>query len=115
MEKLKEKFRKAMLEKDINQNELACLTGLSISTISRLLNDPSNATVNNLVKVGDKLDLAASELFSSVHSNSFTEFPMKIEFFCRTHSDFLFLMNLIKEHYNKYYSNELFNKMYRGY
>ena len=115
MEKLKEKFRKAMLEKDVNQNELACLTGLSISTISRLLNDPGNATVNNLVKVGDTLGLSASEVFSSAHSDSFTEFPMKIEFFCRTHNDFLFLMDLIKEHYNKYYSNELFNKMYRGY
>ncbi|MDL2213759.1 helix-turn-helix domain-containing protein [Bacteroides sp. OttesenSCG-928-E20] len=115
MEKLKEKFRKAMLEKDVNQNELACLTGLSISTISRLLNDPGNATANNLVKVGDKLGLSASEVFSSTHGDSFTGFPMKIEFFCKTHADFIFFMNLIKDHYDKHYGNEFFNKMYHGY
>ena len=104
-----------MLEKDINQNKLAYLTGLSISTVSRLLNDPGNAIANNLVKVGGKLGLSASEVFSSAHGNSFTEFPMKIEFFCRTHEDFLFFMSLIKDHYDKHYGNEFFNKMYHGY
>ena len=64
MEKLKEKFRKAMLEKDVNQNELACLTGLSISTISRLINDPGNAPVIHFVQVGDNVGLSASAFFS---------------------------------------------------
>lgn len=104
-----------MREKNINQNELAELAGLSSPTISRLLADPTKATYANLVTVGEVLGISATNLFSSAHGDNFMELPYDVKFFVRTHDDYVFIMSQIRAYYIKHYGEEYYNKMYRGY
>lgn len=101
-----------MRKKDINQNELAEKTGLSAPTISRVLNNPMTATIENLLKVGEVLGLSAEQLFSSIHNENFMPIPVKVEFLCHTVEDMAYFNRMISQYYSEKYGKDYNNESF---